>query len=111
LGGWYARRCDQYADDARKEVEQHAAYAAQQVQYGQGGELHHRYAAGEAQAKVEAWEARAAAARSGNFLFDQAGQRDTWFLMQPDIKNLRERAAEIGLVQYEKESRELGTRY
>jgi hypothetical protein len=48
--------------------------------------LPNQFQAGEALAKAQAWEGRAAAARRGIFLFDNIAQRDPTFTSDAAIK-------------------------
>jgi hypothetical protein len=106
LSGWYARRCDRNAADARKQ------YATWSMAGSDGTvALPYQYQAGQSLELAQSWEQRAEAARNGVFLFDQNAQRDPAFTSDSAIKALQQRASALGLCQYENQAREVGPRF
>jgi hypothetical protein len=73
--------------------------------------LPNQFQAGEAMEKAQAWESRAEAAKRGVFQCDNMAQRDSTFTADAAIKALQQRAAAIGLVEYENPLRTTGDRF
>jgi hypothetical protein len=84
LSGWFARKCDLNAQTARKS---YALYST--PGYDGTVDLAHQYQSGEAMEKMQTWEKRAASARRGVLLMDNAAQRDPAFLADPATHYVR----------------------
>jgi hypothetical protein len=106
LAGWYARRCDRNAADARKQ------YATWSMRGADGTvPLPSQFQAGQSLELAQAWEQRAEAARRGTFLFDLNAQKDPSFVSDSAIKALMQRAQSLGLCEYEEPLRQVGNRF